>query len=96
MQPSSLTLPAELTLLHMHALAQALIRFVQSSAAVELDLSEVVYMDTTGVQLLLMLRQEAARRQIPLHFAQPSPAVLEVFDLYRLGAQLAGPEGFAA
>ncbi|MBB5392421.1 MULTISPECIES: STAS domain-containing protein [unclassified Herbaspirillum] len=61
----------------LHALAQA-------SRTLSLDLSRVDEIDTAGIQLLLLLKREAARNGLQLEVAAYSPAVLAAFDLLQL------------
>lgn len=49
--------------------------------ALVLDLSEIDEIDTSGVQLLLWLKQEAAARAGGISLVRHSPAVIETFDL---------------
>jgi anti-anti-sigma factor len=59
---------------------------LDGAADVEVDLSEVVEMDTAGAQLLALLKREAASAGKRMVLSGHSPAVLEVFDCYRLAA----------
>jgi anti-anti-sigma factor len=56
----------------------------RSEGTLALDLSGVDEIDTAGVQLLLLLRREAAAQQRALDVVAYSPAVLAVFDLLHL------------
>lgn|SRR3990167_5267842 len=57
----------------------------------ELDLSQVTEMDSAGLQLLLMAKKEAGRRNIELSFGQPSQVVMEVLDLCNLSSTFGSP-----
>lgn len=59
--------------------------------ALELDLSQVTELDSAGLQLLLMAKKEAERRNIELSFGQPSQAVIEVLDLCNLSSVFGNP-----
>ncbi|WP_034295376.1 STAS domain-containing protein [Herbaspirillum sp. RV1423] len=50
----------------------------------ELDLSGVDEIDTAGLQLLLLLRREAAAQYKQLILSSASPAVQSVLDMLRL------------
>ncbi len=54
----------------------------------ELDLSAVAEMDSAGIQLLLLLKQEAERLQKPLLLKQPSELCKSLIELLRLEARL--------
>ncbi len=62
-----------------------------------LDLSGVEDIDTAGVQLLLMIKQEAEARACPLAFGAPSEPVRALFQLFGLRTELdeqaRGPDG---
>ena len=64
---------------------------IQRADAVIVDLARVEEIDTSGVQLLLMLKQEAARLQKPISFINHSKPVIEVFDLCNLGGHFGDP-----
>ncbi|KAF1045669.1 MAG: hypothetical protein GAK35_01278 [Herbaspirillum frisingense] len=63
--------------------------------SVSLDLSGVDEIDTAGIQLLLLLKRETARRGQSLEVTGYSPAVLSAFDLLQLH-DLFGADGAAA
>lgn len=48
---------------------------------IELNLSEVVALDTAGLQIILMMRRFAQARGAIFQVTQPSAAVLEVIEL---------------
>ncbi len=54
----------------------------------ELDLSAVGEMDSAGIQLLLLLKQEADRLQKPLLLKQPSDLCKSLIELLRLESRL--------
>ncbi|HLO96096.1 MAG TPA: STAS domain-containing protein [Burkholderiaceae bacterium] len=57
----------------------------------ELDLAGVTELDTAGLQLLMMLKREAAARGGVLRLQGHSPAVLEVFELLNVAAFFGDP-----
>lgn len=57
----------------------------------ELDLGEVSDFDSSGVQILLMLKREAQRQRRSLTFVNHAPSVREVLDLLNLVAELGDP-----
>jgi ABC-type transporter Mla MlaB component len=57
----------------------------------ELDLAGVGEVDTSGVQLLLMIKQEAARQNKRAPIVAHSAAVQEVIDFCNLAARLGDP-----
>jgi anti-anti-sigma factor len=58
--------------------------------AIRLDLSQVVELDTAGLQLLLTARRYASDAGRQLHLTNPSRVVADVLELCRLGALVAG------
>ena len=52
--------------------------------------------DTAGVQLLMLAKQEALRQQRELRLVGHSPAVLEVFELLNVAAYFSDPLVMAA
>lgn len=54
---------------------------LKASALVELDLAGVDEFDSAGLQLLILAKQEAARRGCSLSLCNHSPAVVELLEL---------------
>lgn len=50
----------------------------------EIDLSAVTEMDTAGIQLLLLVKREAAAANKVMRLTAHSEAALDVIDLYNL------------
>jgi anti-anti-sigma factor len=59
--------------------------------ALELDVSEVAEIDGAGLQLLIMIKREAAEQGKPLSIVGHSPPVLEVLDLCHLAGFFGDP-----
>ncbi|WP_374348168.1 lipid asymmetry maintenance protein MlaB [Chitinimonas sp.] len=57
----------------------------------EVDLAGVTEIDTAGIQLLLLLKREAAQQEKPLHFHGHSKAVLALIDLYNMAGIFGDP-----
>jgi anti-anti-sigma factor len=66
-------------------------RQLQNSRPCHVDLSEVSEIDSAGLQILLLLKEESAKRNIELHFIQHSKAVVEVLELLNLIAYFGDP-----
>jgi anti-sigma B factor antagonist len=62
-----------------------------SHRAQVLDLSGIDELDTAGVQLLLWIKRDMAKRGSELTLASHSPAVVEVLDLLKLTATFGDP-----
>lgn len=68
-----------------------LLQSLEKGQEVEVDLSELDELDTAGVQLMLMLKNEAQRLGKNCSFVNHSPAVREVIDLLNLATALGDP-----
>lgn len=79
----------DLTIHHIHELAPELIA-AACSGDLTLDLSAIERIDSSGIQLLAVLKREAGRCQTRLVFDKPSAAVIDIVEFYRLPEILAG------
>lgn len=76
-------------------LRDVLLRAVeQHSSPVQLDLSEVVELDSAGVQLLLSAKSTAAAQDKELELVGQSPVVVQVLELLRLDSHFGSPAFF--
>ncbi|NNM51516.1 MAG: STAS domain-containing protein [Pseudomonadales bacterium] len=73
------------------AIKRALVDAVHQHARVELDLSTVDDLDTAGVQLLMLAKQESLRQQHEMHIVAHSDAVISVFEFLNLAAFFGDP-----
>lgn len=75
------TIAGELTIYtaatEKHSLQEAL----DAADELEINLSQVNEMDSAGLQVLIVLKQEAARRKKKLHYSMHSKAVLEILEM---------------
>jgi anti-sigma B factor antagonist len=74
----------ELTIVTATEQKERLLAVLGDGVAVRVDLSAVSDLDTAGLQVLLLARDEGARLGLPVRFTDPSPAVTEVLALTRL------------
>jgi anti-sigma B factor antagonist len=81
-----------MTIYHAAELKPALFDALARSDAIELDLSAVSELDTSGVQLLMLLKREAVAAGKSLTLTGHSPAVLEVFEILGLGGWFGDPQ----
>ncbi len=91
-----LAIHEDLTIYHAMEQKQQLISALESADALELDLSQVAEIDTAGLQLLLLAKREAARRNIDLSIVAHSPAVRQTLDFCNLTAFFGDPVIIAA
>lgn len=86
-----LRIEGEMTIYRAVELGSAIRRTFETGGDVELDLSEVSELDSSGVQLLIAAQQRARAAQRELRLVGHSPAVLEVFETLGLAALLGAP-----
>jgi len=58
---------------------------------IEMNLAHVSEIDAAGLQLLALVKREAADRNKPLHFVAHSQAVLDMLDLCNLAGVFGDP-----
>lgn len=80
----TLAIEDELTIFTAAEQKSRLLAFLQSGDALEIDLSKVAEMDTAGLQLLILIKREAAQTGKTLGFVMHSKAVLEILELAKL------------
>jgi anti-anti-sigma factor len=72
-------------------LKDELLGVLDSHQQLDIDLGGVEDFDSSGVQILLMLKREAQRQGRSLTLTQHAPSVREVLDLLNLVAELGDP-----
>jgi len=100
METRQLKIEGEMTIYRAAELKQTLLEALEQGAALDVDLSRVSEIDTTGVQLLLLAQHMAEDRKQALRWLHHSAAVREVFELLNLGvhfgdASSGAPQGVA-
>jgi anti-sigma B factor antagonist len=83
---AKLCIVGDMTIYQALELKQTVIAKLAQSPILEIDLSGVTDFDSAGVQILLMAKREACARAGELRLVGHSPAVLDVFGLFDLGA----------
>lgn len=86
------TVDGELTIMTVSEQNQRLQALLTGDTAVSVDLSGVTEVDTAGLQVLLLARQEAERIGVPLRFHSPSDPVRAVLDLTGLTDEVCSQE----
>jgi anti-sigma B factor antagonist len=86
-----LRLNGELTIYRAAEMKPALLEALDRAARLDIDLSDVTEIDTSGVQLLMAAKRRAQALKRELRFIGHSPAVLEVFELLDLAAYFGDP-----
>lgn len=75
------TIAGELTIYTAAVEKQSLQEALDATEELEINLSKVNEMDSAGLQVLIVLKQEAARRKKKLHYSMHSKAVLEILEM---------------
>lgn len=87
--PVRISVAGSMTIYEAAAQKVELLAALDSAPALELDLGAVDEADTAGLQLLLLLRREAAAGGKPVRVVSVSPALAEVLDRYGLDSAFA-------
>ncbi len=90
-QSGRLVIEGELTIYTALELKDKLLTGLSATEELELDLSSVGEFDAAGLQLLVMIKQEAAVLGKVLHFTGHSPVVLDLLDLSGLAGFFGDP-----
>jgi anti-anti-sigma factor len=86
-----LRLNGELTIYRAAELKPLLLQALDSAAQLEIDLSDVTEIDTSGVQLLMATKRRAQALNRELRLSGHSAPVVEVFELLDLAAFFGDP-----
>jgi anti-anti-sigma factor len=87
-----LSIKDDMTIYNAQALKEILLAHCHPDIQVlQLDLSAVTEIDSAGVQLLLLLKAESQKRGFTLRLLSHSEAVIEVFELLKLGMYFGDP-----
>ncbi len=82
----TLNLEGDLTIYTAAKQQEVLSDFLQNNGDLEINLSGVTELDSAGLQLLILAKREAAKREQSLRFAMHRRAVLEALELANLAA----------
>lgn len=72
---------------HKHRFSECL----RPGQSLQVNLAGVSEIDSAGLQLLMFLKQEATRLDIPLTLTQHSQAVVEVLELVNMATRFGDP-----
>lgn len=86
-----LALTDDLTIYHALDQKNALLDALAMCDVLELDLARVGEMDTAGLQLLVLLKKEAALAGKEVRLLAHSPAVRSVIELCNMAAEFGDP-----
>jgi anti-sigma B factor antagonist len=83
-EPGHFTIEGEMTIYSAQELKDKLLASLDQCANMEIDLAGVSEIDSAGLQLLVMVKNEARARGKTLSIFKHSPAVLEVLAICNL------------
>ena len=81
----------DMTIYHAIELKQKLLDALLQTELLEVDLSQVSEIDTSGIQLLMLTKRESQKQGKTLAIVAHSPAVREALDFYNLAAFFGDP-----
>ncbi len=82
----------DMTIYNAQSLKETLLGYCHADTReLQLDLSAVTEIDSAGLQLLLLLKAEAQKRSFTLRLLRHSEAVIEIFELLKLGMYFGDP-----
>lgn len=84
-------LEGEMTVYRAAELKRHLLESLERAEELDITLGGVSEIDTSGFQLLVLIKHEAARRGKRVRLTDHSPAVLEVLDTFNAAAALGDP-----
>lgn len=87
----TLAIKDELTIFTAVEQKNRLLAFLASGDVLEIDLAKVVELDTAGLQLLILIKLEAAQSGKALRFIMHSKVVLEILELANLTTAFGDP-----
>lgn len=90
-EPCKMLLEGELTIYTAADTKARLMSQLEQCSELEIDLSQVSEMDTAGLQLLILAKNDCAARNCSLHLTGHSPAVLDVLDLCNMSQFFGDP-----
>lgn len=86
-----LNLEGELTIYHAAEVKPEVIEALDRCEQMHIHLGSVSEIDTAGLQVLILAKQEALRAGKALHLTDHSTAVMELIDLFGLSSYFGDP-----
>lgn len=81
----------EMTIFVAQELKEALTEPLQSASEIEVDLSQVTEIDSAGLQLMLLAKNESKQRGTNIRFIEHSSPVQDILDLTDMVAFFGDP-----
>ena len=86
-----LAIEQDMTIYQAEALKAELMANVAQNSVIELDLSRVNEIDTSGIQLLMLAKRECQKQQKTLCIVAHSPRVHELMDFFNIAGFFGDP-----
>ncbi|WP_045224489.1 STAS domain-containing protein [Methyloterricola oryzae] len=90
-KPARLDIEGEMTIYRAMELKGVLLNALEQNAELEVNLSQVEEIDTSGLQLMVLAKREAAARAKTFRFVEHSQAVVDALELFELSGRLGDP-----
>ena len=87
----AVVLDGDMNIYHASDLKAPLLGALRNYQDLEIDLAAVTHIDTTGVQLLIVLKREAGKLGKTVRLTHHSQVVLQAFDTFQLTAYFGDP-----
>ncbi|HCI13792.1 MAG TPA: anti-sigma factor antagonist [Gallionellaceae bacterium] len=81
-----ISVEGEMTIYRAAELKASMLPEIERAQKIEIDLSHVTEIDSAGLQLMVAAKLEAIQRGKALHFTGHSKPVMDMLDLFDLGA----------
>lgn len=81
-----LSIENEMTIYTVSELKNAIYSHLKSDHKLQINLSDVTEIDSSGIQLLMFLKNEACHKKNSLIFIEHSQAVVDVVELFNLSS----------
>jgi len=89
--PCQLRLEGEMTIFTAQDVKERLLAPLVHCQQIDVDLSQVSEIDSAGLQLMLLVKREAAAQGKDIRFVAHSPAVVDVLELCQLTGYFGDP-----
>lgn len=88
---TKISIQDEMTIYNVLQQKDNIIMHLQTEHALQIDLSEVTEIDSAGIQLLILLKNEASRKKNELSFIHHSQAVIDIVETFNLSSYFNDP-----
>lgn len=81
---AKMSLIGEMTIFHINDIKESLVKQFSEANELQIDLSGVSEIDTAGLQLLILLKNEASKKKKKLILAEHSQPVVDLLEVSHL------------